>query len=381
MIRSAAATAICLALAAPCLAAPAEQRKEAPKAAPKSVAKPVAKESSADPKGVAAETPVKAPQDAPIKAQVEPKPSFDGPIVGSPARLARISDTLGQGPVTHAVTRFGDWSVACEIQGKVKACFASTYHSVEGVVMKLKVGPTEIDLPTKPRKRGTERFVLSVEGPQGLDPEVGYAVIAGRRSGVISLGNDCDKDGCRSFVDVSEDGNPIAGPEQRAGLVVMSATRQGRAFVWRFSADGFKEAFEKMKDETRPAGPSDEEIKAKRDAEIAEAKAREAREREEAEAKAAAMRAKATGVAGGWEVAKGAEISEDGRRVRVIDISAEGAAKAAAVSVAAGAGIAAVAVPAAKAPDAVKKSPVAKSRAKPKARAAARAVRPFVPRS
>lgn len=394
MIRSAAISAIVLALASPCVAAPAEQKAETPVKAPQKVAAKPAKGSEKAAKG--SEKTVDKPSEAPSeassedkRAQVLPKPVFDGPILPSPARLARVSDTLSQGPVTHAVTRFGDWSVACEIQGKVKACFASTYYGVDGVVMKLKVGPTELDLPTKPRRRGTERFVLSVEGPQGLDPDVGYAVVAGGRSGVIPLGNDCDKDGCRSFVDVSDDGAPLLAKDQRPGMIVLGATRPGRAFVWRFSSDGFAEAFEKMKEETRPAGPSEEEIRAKREAEVAEAKAKAERERVEAEAKAEALRVKATGVAGGWEVGKVAEVAEDGKKIRVIDISAssEAAGRAAAMAAtgaAAGAGAAmgALLVPVAK--DQAEAKGRRKANLKPKAKAkphVRQAVRPFVPRS
>lgn len=319
-----------------------------------------------------------ASQDQPaVKVQVEPRPPADGPLLASQLKLGRVTDSLAQGPVTHAVTRHGDWSVACEIKEKVKACFASTYYGTDGLVMKLKVGPSEIETPTRKRKRGDERFVLSIEGPSGLDPNVGYAVVLGSRSGMIPTGNDCDREGCRSYIEIAADGSPLFGEGVRPGISVMAASRTG-AYVWRFSTDGLPAAFAQMKDETRPSGPSEEEIRAKREAEVAEARAKEERARLEAEAE----KAKLTGIQPGWEAGKSATMG-DGKKIRIIDISSEG--QKAAASPAALESASAAPVPVGPAPVVERSGARPAPKAPPKAAARIRkpaermVERPFVP--
>lgn len=216
---------------------------------------------------------------------------------GASLSLRRLPEGPATHPVTKSITPFGDWKVACESRGDDQACFAAAYTQVDGITLKAKFGIASPPEPTAPSDPGPEpappagqgkssprtakpvaktttpspargpvRYVFDLEGPPGLDGDTGYAIVASRAVGFLSLERGCDKNACRAVAEVSKEIAPLVAPDapEEGGFAVM-ASAGGRSFLWRFSTAGLREAFEKVRSEnekgirtaagTPPSGP------------------------------------------------------------------------------------------------------------------------------
>ena len=99
---------------------------------------------------------------------------------------------------------------------------------------------------------------MSIEGPPGLDIDTGFTIVATRAAGFLSIERGCDSAGCRAVSEIAGSLAPVLEPgasDKNEGFAVI-ASLQGRPYLWRFSTDGLRDAFEKVKEDMAPAPPA-----------------------------------------------------------------------------------------------------------------------------
>ncbi len=184
--------------------------------------------------------------------------------------LRRIPVVASPIPITHSTTNYSQWKVACESRGTDKACFAAAYTEFSGAILKIKFGPA-IDTPHEEmenspagaKKSGSKKqaksekyephgqqYVVQIDGPPNLDIDTGFVLIAPHAIGIFPLTNDCNATTCRITARIDPALSAFLSSESNGGFAIL-ATAQTSTYLWRFSTQGLKAAFDRVETETK----------------------------------------------------------------------------------------------------------------------------------
>lgn len=184
--------------------------------------------------------------------------------------LTRLPVREGAGPVTQAVTRYDDWSLACEQRQHERTCFASTFVEVGPQVLKLKIGyagpgairrsspqaqearslraraQEQSRIAENEARASDRRLVLSIEGPPSLDREVGFLLSSERFAAAVRF-EECVRE-CVGSVALPDPARVVDG---RGATVHILAAEASRAVMWTITTRGLEAAFKHLVEEMK----------------------------------------------------------------------------------------------------------------------------------